>query len=77
MKIYSYDLKSHKREKILEFDGKHQKDVEEGDYLFRLEFDSDYIYCNGYLIPKKGGKIVRISYGDRKKIRIPYLWTMM
>ncbi len=71
MKIYSYDLKSHKREKVLEFDGKHQKDVEEGDYLFRLEFDSDYIYCNGYLIPRKGGKIVRISYGDRKKIRIP------
>jgi len=71
MKIFSYDLKSHKREKVLEFEGKHKKDVEEGDYLFRLEFDSDYIYCNGYLIPRRGGKIVRISYGDRKKIRIP------
>ncbi len=71
MKIFSYDLKSHKREKILEFEGIDKKEVEEGEYLFDLEFDSDYIYCNGYLIPRKGGKIVRLSNGDGKNKRIP------
>ncbi len=71
MKIYSYDLRSHQRKKILEFEGAYKKEVKEGDYLFSLEFDSDYIYCNGYLIPRKGGKIVRVSYGDGKNERIP------
>jgi len=71
MKIYSYDLRSHQRKKILEFEGAYKKEVKEGNYLFSLEFDNDYIYCNGYLIPRKGGKIVRVSYGDEKNKRIP------
>lgn len=60
--IYSFDLKSCKTEKILEFECKGKQDMENVEYMHGLEIDEDYIYCMDYLIPNKGGKIIRLPH---------------
>lgn len=58
--LYSFDLANCVEEEVLQFECADKKMLKEYKYIYDLEIDEDYICCLDYLIPRKGGKFVRL-----------------
>ena len=59
-------MKSGVKEKVLEFECNDNHSVKNASYV-GIEIDEDYIYCQDFLIPRKGGTITRLPPLDEKK----------
>lgn len=61
IQIYSFDLKSSKRKKVIEFECANKLSDDDLHYMdWGLKIDEDYIYCLDYLIPRRGGRIIKL-----------------
>ena len=58
--LYSHDLESGQEEKVFCYKRKDKKKTK----IF-LDMDEDYIYCQEYLIPRSGGKMIK-AFADAK-----------
>ena len=62
--LYSFDLTSCVEEEVLQFECADRKMLKTYEYIFDFKIDEDYFYCLNYLIPRKGGKFIRIPKDD-------------
>lgn len=62
--LFCYDLATGKEEKIFSYERKEKYNTEN----IYLSIDEDYIYCQDYLIPRNGGKMLPV-FRDAKKIK--------
>ncbi|MCH5266520.1 MAG: hypothetical protein J1F02_11510 [Lachnospiraceae bacterium] len=60
--LFSYDLESGGEKEIFHYK---RKEKYESDVI-RLAMDEDYIYCQDYLIPRSGGKMLKV-FSEAKK----------
>ena len=67
--IYSLDLKNGAESEVFRYAEKDGNSAEELD--IQLDMDDDFIYCEDYLIPRKGGKMVGALKGVWDMERIP------
>ena len=58
--LFSYDLESGQEEEIFSYKRKDNKKT-----TIFLDMDEDYIYCQEYLIPRSGGKMIK-AFADAK-----------
>ncbi len=63
--LYAYDLASGKEEKILCYKRTKPCDIQPYGYIdttskVEIFMDQDYIYCQDYIIPRRGGKMIRL-----------------
>ena len=62
--LYAYDLENYQEQKIFSYQ---RKQPYQGDYIWGrtsddvfLEMDEDYIYCQEFIIPRAGGKMIPV-----------------
>ena len=60
--IYSYDMASKMEKQVLVYKRKKKYD---SDYV-SISIDEDYIFCQEYMIPRSGGKMIPILKNARK-----------
>lgn len=60
--LYCYDMVTGKEEKIFNYERKEKYNSEN----IYLSIDEDYIYCQDYLIPRNGGKMLPVFRNARK-----------
>ena len=61
--LYSSDLESGEEQEIFQYERKQEYETD----VIYLDIDEDYIYCQDYLIPRSGGKMVRALKNAKMK----------
>ena len=74
--IYRFDLKSGDQKEVFRFNcvdvfGQPEKFEDNYTEAIGLDMDEDYIYCQGYGIPRKGGKMVRLFRYEKTTVNQP------
>lgn len=61
--VYSYDMASKTEKQVFKYKRKNKYD---SDYVF-ISIDEDYIYCQDYMIPRTGGKMLPVLKKWKKR----------
>lgn len=74
--IYSLDIKSGVRKEVFRFNcvdvfGQPEKFEDNYTEAIGLDIDEDYIYCQGYGIPRRGGEMVRLFRYEKTTLKQP------